>query len=233
MSERRVAPDDHRATIEHFLAFIPRPLGTVVHVGAHAGEEVEPYRHHGAERIVLVEANPTSYEGLLREFALDGDVEVVHAAVTDHDGTERLLLHTNAGGGTESASLLPMKRLGEIVPTMTTKEAVDVPSLTIDTLLARLAVEPSSVGLLVLDIQGAEAAALRGAARTLSAVAAVLTEVALIDLYDGASREEDVERLLAAAGMSSREGLDYELYEGERRFRAWGDRLFVRADRRA
>jgi FkbM family methyltransferase len=228
MNGRRIAPDDHRATIEHFLSLLPGPLATVVHVGAHAGEEVDAYRRHGAHRIILVEANPISYDALIRSFGSDHDVEVVHAAVTDHHGTERLLLHTNAHGGMESASLLPMKRLGEIVSTLHTERAVDVPATTLDALLDSLGVESGEVELLVVDVQGAELAVLRGASLTLRAVPAVLTEVALIELYEGAAREEDIERVLAEAGFTPAEGLDYELYEGAHRFLAWGDRLYVR-----
>lgn len=228
MSRHPIAPDDHRATIEHFLSALTEPLETVVHVGAHAGEEVEAYRHHGARRILLVEANPVTCETLREEFAADADVEVIHAAVTDHDGTERLLLHTNARGETESASLLRMKVLGDVVSTLRTEGTVDVPAMTLDRLLEKARIDSSEVGLVVVDVQGAELSVLRGAPRTLSAVAAVLTEVALVELYEGAAGEQDVSKLLAQAGFSVISGLDYELYQGDRRFRAWGDRLFVR-----
>jgi FkbM family methyltransferase len=223
-----IAPDDHRATIEHFLSLLTKPLETVVHVGAHAGEEVDAYRRYGAHKILLVEANPASCEALAEAFGADADVEVIHAAVTDHDGTDQLLLHTNARGETESASLLPMKRLGEIVSTLRTERAVEVRAMTLDHLLEEAGVDLSEIGLLVLDIQGAELSALRGASRTLSAVSAVLTEVALVELYAGAAGESDVATLLVNAGFSQVAGLDYELYEGDRCFRAWGDRLFVR-----
>jgi len=223
-----IAQDDHRATIEHFLSVLSEPLETVVHVGAHAGEEVDAYRRHGAQRILLVEANPASCEALAEAFGADADIDVFHAAVTDHDGTDQLLLHTNTRGETESASLLRMKRLGEIVSTLHTEGAVEVPATTLDRLLEEAGVDLSTVGLLALDVQGAELSALRGAPRTLSAVSAVLTEVALTELYEGAAGADEVETVLVNAGLSEVAGLDYELYEGDRRFRAWGDRLFVR-----
>jgi FkbM family methyltransferase len=228
MSSRPVAADDHRATIAHFLSVLSGPLGTVVHVGAHTGEEVDAYRRHGARLIVLVEASPASCEVLAQRFGGDEDIEIIHAAATDRVGTERLLLHTDSRGGTESASLLPMKRLGQIVSSMHTERMIDVPATTLDALLERIAVEPEAVGLLVLDVQGAELRVLHGAPRTLSGVRALLTEVALIELYDGAAREEDVEQLLTAVGFTAVDALDYELYEGDRRFPAWGDRLYTR-----
>lgn len=228
MSSRPIAADDHRATIEQFLAVLTRPLRTVVHVGAHAGEEVDAYRRHGARRILLVEANPASCEALAAAFGSIADVDVIHAAVTDHEGTDRLLLHTNARGETESASLLRMKRLGEIVSTLRTEGAVEVPAKTLDRILEEAGVDVSEIGLLVCDVQGAELSVLRGAPRTLSAINAVLTEVALVELYEGAAGEEEVATLLVNAGLNEVAGVDYELYEGDRRFRAWGDRLFVR-----
>src|SRR5688500_13398708 len=136
MTERRIAQDDHRTTIEHFLSRLEQSgeLGTVVHVGAHAGEEVDAYRAHGAQRIVLVEANPAGCELLAERFGDDPDVEVLQAAAADHDGVATLMLHANARGETESASLLPMKELARLVPTLQTQETVDVPASTLDTL---------------------------------------------------------------------------------------------------
>jgi FkbM family methyltransferase len=229
MTERRIADDDHRASIDHFLGQLRGGLGTVVHVGAHAGEEVDAYRAAGADRIMLVEASPASSAELERRFGDAPDVEVVHAAVGDQDGEARLMLHTNARGETESASLLPMKELARIVPTLSTEATVEVPARTLDTLLERSGVDAAEVGLLVLDVQGAELQVLRGAALALRAVRAVLTEVALIDLYDGAAREEDVVREMQNAGFVRVDALYYELYEGDRRFPAWGDVLFTRA----
>ena len=228
MSGYPIAPDDHRDTIEHFLSVLTEPLEIVVHVGAHAGEEVDAYRRHGARRIFLVEANPASCKALTEAFSADADIEVIHAAVTDHDGTDHLLLHTNARGETESASLLQLKRLGELVSTLHTEGAVEVPATMLDRLLEEARVDLAEIGLLALDVQGAELSALRGAPRTLGKVDAVLTEVALAELYEGAAGENEVTSLLANAGFSEVAGLDYELYEGDRRFRAWGDRLFVR-----
>jgi FkbM family methyltransferase len=233
VSGHPIAADDHRAAIEHFVAVLNGPLGNVVHVGAHSGEEVDAYRRHGAKRIVLIEANPANCEALAETFGADSDVEVVHAAVTDHQGTDRLLLHTNARGETESASLLRMKQLGEIVSTLRTEGAVEVPATTLDRLLEEAEVDVSAIGLLVCDVQGAELSVLRGATRTLKAAKAVLTEVALVELYEGAAGEEEIAGVLGAAGFEEVAGLDYELYEGDRRFRAWGDRLFVRTTDRA
>jgi FkbM family methyltransferase len=228
MSTGRIAEDDHGATIEHFLSQLVAPLETVVHVGAHAGEEVAAYRLHGARRIVLFEANAASCETLQQRFGDDADIDIVHVAITDHIGTERLLLHANSRGETESASLLPMKRLGEIVSSMHTEGAVDVPASTLDAELEGIGVDPLTVGLLVLDVQGAELRALRGATRALAGVRAVLTEVAFVELYDDAAQAEDVAQVLTAAGFGLVDTLSYELYQDDGRFPAWGDQLYAR-----
>lgn len=232
MTERPVVADDHRASIRHFLDALRRrahALRTVVHVGAHHGEEVDEYRRHGAERIVLVEANPDAAAHLDARFGADADITVVHAAATEAPGPVRLQRHVNRRGEAESASLLAMKRLGEIVPTLSTRDEVTVPGTPLDALLDDAGVAPEDLGLLTIDVQGGELMVLRGGPRALRSAAAVLCEVQLIDLYDGAPREEDIDALLTACGLAPVDALYYELYEGDRRFPAWGDRLYVRA----
>ena len=107
---------------------------------------------------------------------------------------------------------------------MRTRGAVKVAVRTLDDIAAG---EPCD--LLVVDVQGAELLALRGATELLARVKAVICEIELRPLYAGAPAEQAIVELIAAAGLARADALYYELTTaaGERRL-AWCDVLFVR-----
>jgi FkbM family methyltransferase len=227
LPERRIVPDDHVASIEHFLAALPFTPSGVVHVGAHEGQEVAAYLRAGCQRIVLVEANPEHCATLRRRFAAVPEVRVLEYAVSDAGGRAELRLHASRSGDTQSSSLLPLKRFAD-AGTLRAAGTVAVTAVTLDELFARHALDPAVHELLVLDVQGAEAAVLRGAAATLPRLRAVLCEVELVELYEGAALEDEIVAALAAAGFACVDRLYYELADARGgREAAWGDALFV------
>ncbi len=84
------------------------------------------------------------------------------------------------------------------------------------------------VGLLVLDLQGAEIMALSGAHFFLARVNAVICEVNLISNYKGCGLEADVDRVFTAAGFTKQLAIYHELYDDLGRFPAWGECLYYR-----
>jgi len=223
LPELRVVPDDHVASIEHFLGVLGAPQAAVIHVGAHEGQEVAAYVAAGARSIVLVEANPRHVATLRERFAGTPEVRIAGCAVGAEPGTAQLRLHTSRSGDTQSASLLELAELGE-VGTVRTEGAIEVEVRTLDDVAAGEACD-----LLVVDVQGAELLALRGATELLRRVRAVVCEIELRPLYAGAPAEEAIVELLGAAGLERADALYYELTTaaGERRL-AWCDVLFVR-----
>lgn len=222
MPELRVVPDDHVASIEHFLGVLGA-AAAVIHVGAHEGQEVAAYLAAGARSIVLVEANPQHVATLRERFAGTPAVRIVGCAVGAERGTAQLRLHTSRSGDTQAASLLELAELGE-VGTVRTEGTIEVEVRTLDDIAAGEACD-----LLVVDVQGAELLALRGATALLRRVKAVVCEIELRPLYAGAPAEETIVELLAAAGLERADALYYELTTaaGERRL-GWCDVLFVR-----
>lgn len=224
MPEPRIVPDDHAASIEHFLGVLESAPEAVIHVGAHEGQEVAAYLAAGARSVVLVEANPAHVATLRDRFAGTPQVRVVACAAGAEPGTAELRLHTSRSGDTQAASLLELAELGE-VGTVRTQGAVEVDVRTLDEIAAG-----ERCDLLVVDVQGAELLALRGATELLSRVAAVVCEIELRPLYAGAPAEQAIVELLATAGLERADALSYELTTaaGERRL-AWSDVLFVRS----
>ncbi len=225
----RGALDDHRAIVERFLDELAPYLRLegVIHVGAHEGQEVDAYLARGCRRVVLVEANPASCRVLRKRFA-DRPVQVLEAAALDEDGRTTLHLHTSRGGSTEPSSVLELKRFKEIVGTLETTASFDVPSARLDTLLETHAIDAAEFDLLNVDVQGAELRVLRGAERTLASLRAVLTEVHVVELYEGGAREAEIDEFLTEHGFGGLAFEYHELYDESGSFPAWGEVLYPR-----
>jgi FkbM family methyltransferase len=225
-----VKGDDHQEDIRSLLQHLPKdlPRTGVIHVGAHLGEEVPVYFEHGFQQILLIEANPDCCLELGKRFGQDHRIRIVHRAISDRAGKIILHVHTSRSGSTEPASLLQMKQLNRIVKTLSTPRVIEVDSSTLDDLLAEMEIEPRAFTLLNVDIQGAELHALRGSTKTLRAVSAVVTEVNLIELYEGGALENDIVEFLEARTFAKNSGVYHTLYDDVSTFPAWGECLFLR-----
>jgi FkbM family methyltransferase len=225
-----VKDDDHAADMEILLRALPAdvPRRGLVHVGAHQGEEVPVFRRFGFRDLLLIEANPQHASLLQQSFAVDGNVRVLATAIGDRAGEATLLLHTSRSGSTESASLLGMQALQEIVPTLTTPSALRVPMTTLDDLVRDGGMEMHRYNVLVVDVQGAERLVFRGGGTFLARCDAVVTEVSLVPLYEGAPLEGELLGELRAVGFEPRQSVYHELYRGDHRFVAWGESLLLR-----
>jgi FkbM family methyltransferase len=226
-----VLPDDHDLCIRTFLGEIeslkPGPRKGALHVGAHVGEEVPAYAAAGYRPIYLVEANPELLPVLNGRFEHDPNVHVIATAIGDTAGSVEFIVHRTRKGSVESASILPLERLGQIVPVFDSSARYTVPVCTIDSLIGSHGIA-GRLDLLVLDIQGAELHALRGATEALKAFSFVICEVNLINNYAGGALERDVDAFLEGAGFTKRLAIYHELYDASGRFPAWGECLWHR-----
>jgi hypothetical protein len=99
----------------------------------------------------------------------------------------------------------------------------------LDSLLERSGIDRAGFQLLNVDVQGAELHVLRGAERTLASVAAVLVEVHVLELYDGAASEREVDEFLTERGFERADVAYHELYNKHGTFPAWAEALYVRS----
>jgi FkbM family methyltransferase len=229
-------PDDHGQAITLMLKQLFKALPknfslntdkTVIHVGAHTGEEVPFYFRSGFNNICLVEANPDLVAKLTVDFDHVPEVKVVHRAISNVKGIAEFTIHQTEKGSVESASLLELKRLGEIVQVFNSNRKVQVATSTLDELVDEMDVTLNN-SLLCLDIQGAELMALEGAEVLLSKVNAVICEVNLIENYKDGALEHEIEKLLTNRGFVRYFTIYHELYEGDRCFPAWGEGLWIK-----
>lgn len=174
----------------------------VLHVGAHYGLELEAYLACGFQRITYVEANPQVWErleehvGFWRRWgevmassygARPPRLEVLRAAASDHVSVARLHVTECPGQSSLMAPADPgIRVLGE----------VEVATARLDDLVE----DPGAYSLLVLDIQGAELQALRGAPRLLEQARMAVVEVNYKRRYQGCPLALEVDEFMEERG---------------------------------
>lgn len=149
-----------------FHAPFVRRGGLCFDVGAHVGNRTRAFRALGA-RVVAVEPQADCLRVLQRLFGADPDVVLVHAAVGESPGRARLLeCATNPTVGTLDADWV--RRAAEVsgFAHLRWTAGDEVPVTTLDALIASHGV-PDFVK---IDVEGHEAAVLRGLSRPLRAL---------------------------------------------------------------
>ena len=164
------------------------PGGLIVDVGANVGDwtanilQVMP-----RAEVIAVEPSPL-HRSLNERFADRENVQVIHAAVADADGTAELFLTEHS----HNNSLLKPRDMNDFYgggwsPIATTK----VPTRTLDSIVG-----DRPVFLVKIDVQGSESAVLAGAHRTLERAAVVLLELTTLSHYEGDSTLGELHKIM-------------------------------------
>jgi FkbM family methyltransferase len=184
----------------------------VLHVGAHEGEELDPYTKNGWLPITWVEVQPTKIEFLKEKLPKESNF-LIQAAVWDKSGEKLILKITN---NTESTSLLDLNTHSTRHPEVFVESTQEVTTSTLDNL--RL---PTKVNYLSLDIQGSELKALQGFESGISKIDWIYTEVNKEALYKGCAIVDDIDVFLEKRGFK-REITVWTKF-------GWGDALYIRS----
>jgi len=209
-----------------YLRQVPRR--GIIHVGADVGQEVPQYLEYGFRNVMLIEANPEKYDVLRAKFDHHSNVRLFNYAVCDKDGIIDFHVHTSRTGSSEPASILPMKRFKEIVKTLYTAKTIRVPAITLDTLFDRHRIAAADYNFFNIDTQGAELLAFAGAAKVISAMDVIISEVNVIELYENGTLESEIIAFLSRHGFEKRHAVYHTLYDEISTFPAWGECLFVK-----
>ena len=164
------------------------PRAGVCHIGAHKGQEVKIYKEAGFNKIILVEPSPRLAYGLLKLYIKDPMVRVVPVAISSKPEIRKFFWTK----WDQHRSLLQ--------PTDGTSRFIYVPCLPLS-----MVPEIEDCNLLVMDIQGGELDALKGAALTGAAgrhFQIVVCEIRADSRYQDCPTEDDIVAFMAQKKFS-------------------------------
>lgn len=189
----------------------------ILHVGAHKAKEYDEYIRLGAKKIHWVEAYDKSYS-LLKQ-RLKGPInKVTCAVISDKDNEEVTFNITN---NLQSSSILNLGEHKKLFPKIHFTDKLQKKTTTIDTLLKDTHLG-ENINLLVIDIQGAELLALKGATKTLHNTDALLLEVNTREVYEGCGLVEEIDEYLKQYNFE-------RVATGFYLDHPWGDALYIKS----
>lgn len=159
----------------------------VCHIGAHKGQEVNLYKEAGFSKITLVEPSPRLAYGLLKAYLKDPMIRVVPVAISSKPEIRKFYLTK----WDQHRSLLQ--------PTDGTERFLYVPCLPL-----HMVPEIEDCSLLVMDIQGGELDALKGAGLNYppcDRVQIIVCEVRADTRYHGCPTEMDIANYMDTKGF--------------------------------
>lgn len=189
-------------------------VNSVIHVGAHFGQEVKDYVNNGVEKGVFIEADPETFITLKRNIEPISNYEAVNSVLSSEPG-KNVNFYQSSNNGLSSSILKPKGHLIEH-PGVKFSKSIKLTTDTLDT----LGLDASD--LIVIDAQGNELEILRGGKNLIQFAKALWIEVSIGGLYEDDSRVEDVIEFCSSYG--------YRLVNLVMNTHLWGDALFLKND---
>ena len=215
-----VAVDEEYDTIFRNGFQIARECGIqfrgLIQVGAFDGApEDKLYKVCGFSHALFIEANPAPFARLRQNWKDFSYASVENCAILDRNGPVEFTI-TNHD---QSSSLLKPAFL-ESDLFIKEERVITVPGRTLDYLLKERNLMPQWFNVLVIDIQGAELLALKGAASLLPHLDMVNIEVNFEELYHSGVQIDEIDDFLTSYGFR-------RVYTASMH-RAWADALYVK-----
>tara|TARA_B000000565_G_C23748097_1_gene363618 strand:- start:33 stop:770 length:738 start_codon:yes stop_codon:yes gene_type:complete len=165
---------------------------SVVHIGAHLGQEVLFYKQHGVDEIYLFEPQKQFYNELLKKFNSDKSIKIHNFAIGSKKQLSKIYISSNDGA---SSSLLPPKEHLNFYPDIvfSNEEIVKVEKLS--------NFKISNFDLMVVDTQGYELDVLKGSGDFLEKFNYLILEINLRELYQDNPTVTDLDEYLSKYGF--------------------------------
>jgi FkbM family methyltransferase len=171
----------------------------IIHGGAHHAEEKESYNEIGVKKVIWIEANPHLANILKKYPRLSNDI-IVDVGLSDVEETVDFKIASNS----YSSSILDMKEHLRIFPDTIQYKPKKIQTKTLNNIIKDLKVDMNEYNILVLDIQGYELHALKGAVEILPYLDCIYTEVNFIEMYEGCALIEEIDQFLNQFGFEQK-----------------------------
>lgn len=196
----------------------------IIHIGAFGGEETPFYKSLRVSEALWIEAHPEAYQRLLKnmsKYAQDKSDYSISAttanfAASDTNGTATFYETSNL----VSSSLLELGTHKDIFTNIVETRQFQVPTKRLDTYFEESGVDPGKYNVIVIDIQGGELLALKGAVNTLSNIDCIIAEVNFDEVYKGCGKIYDLDKFLLE--------LDFVRVDSYAICSIYGDALYVK-----
>ena len=178
----------------------------ILHLGAHKGHEAKEYEAVG-KKVVWVEALPTIYEKLVKNIEKFTDQKALCSLLGDTDGKLQQFHISNNSEGVSSS----MFQFGDYAdghkslwPELDLKmiDSITLPMVKLDTLLEDNKIDPKEYDYWILDLQGAELLALKGATDAIKSCHAIYVEVSTVEVYEGGTKWNEIKSFLLNNGFN-------------------------------
>ena len=189
------------------LIHVFQRLGTVpanvILVGAWEGGEVRGFLEAGVQMVYLFEAEPSAIKKLTEDYGSNSRVKLFEGAVSSLPGKIKkfhILNHSSSSLFTPNLDLLR-----KIIPDFQVRAEIQVSTITLD---ASLREHYEQLGknkldtFLILDIQGGELEAIKGATELLERVGWIHAEVSTAELYQGQNTLAQLDEYLKRKGFN-------------------------------
>jgi len=180
-------------------------VNTIVHVGAHEGQEIEEYLSLMPSKIVFIEADPTTFLILQKNIAENYRSQrslflLFNELISDVDGK---ILNFYKFNNSQSSSVFKstdlLKNTWDGLDE--TGEVLSLKSTTLGKLLFGEEINITDLSILILDIQGSELNALKGLGDEIRKFKYIEVEVSAEEIYQGGPLFAEVNELLALKGF--------------------------------
>jgi FkbM family methyltransferase len=179
-------------------AYMKRVKG-VVHIGASSGQERDIYHAHDLD-VLWIEPIPEIFLTLVNNIKPYPKQVAINSLILDKDNPETIL-HISSNNGM-SSSVLDLKKHVDIWPEVHYVANLLIPSKTLVTAYSEHNIDASAYDCLVLDTQGSELLALKGANSLLNNFRYIKTEAADFESYSGCATVDEIVVFLAKRSFS-------------------------------
>lgn len=182
------------------------PVDLIVHVGAHWAEEANTYEQYGAETVLWIEADPTTY-GKLCGVLAKRDSDTRHltecALISATNGQDLTFRRFNNDGASSSVHTSTDTYRARFPNSRETGEVLEMKTRSLPDILEAHSVVPTQANLamLVLDVQGHELSVLLGLGEGLQQFQLCKCEVSRVPMYDGGAQFTQLDAYFRAQGF--------------------------------